>query len=217
VSTLVSCNLCGADDYKVLCTPKTTDGPVVQCRACGLVYVNPRLKGYLFDGPDSSEWLEEYQALVEKFHMISPDQAEDSERTKRQCFRDRLRRIRAMKGDGRLLDVGCATGIFLDMARAQGFQVFGVEPTPYLAAEASARLGLDVYAGTLERANLPALSFDVVTLFHVIEHVSSPLNLLTEVHRILKPGGLLCLETPSVDGLWFRIMDSHWRQYIRDH
>lgn len=214
----VRCDLCGEDDYEVLCKPMTTDGPVVRCRVCGLIYVNPRNSGFIYDSSTNSKskW-EEYINRVKRFHLISPEHAKNSEQTQRIYLEDRLTKVCSLADHGRLLDVGCAAGTFLDMARDRGFDVFGVEPTPYTAEAARTKHGLNVFPGTLEEARFDQSSFDVVTLFHVIEHTPSPRKLLLEIHRVLRPGGLICLETPCVDNLWFHLMGRNWRQYIPDH
>jgi SAM-dependent methyltransferase len=111
---------------------------------------------------------------------------------------------------GRLLDVGCATGIFLDGMRRLGWHVAGVEPSSSAVAYARVRFDLDIFAGRLEDAHYPAASFDVVTLWDVLEHVHEPRVVLAEIARILRPGGLLVLSLPNPDSLEARLLGSHW-------
>ena len=70
---------------------------------------------------------------------------------------------------------------------------------------------------TLKEAGFADGSFDVVTLFHVIEHVASPSLLVRQVCRVVKPGGHVVIETPTIDSLWYRLLGSRWRQFIPDH
>jgi SAM-dependent methyltransferase len=98
---------------------------------------------------------------------------------------------------GRLLEIGCATGRFLALLKQRGWEVWGVEFNANAAAVASKLLKANVFAGDFMKANLPDQYFDVVTLFHVIEHMLHPRKNLQKMHAILKKGGRLVLETPD--------------------
>jgi 2-polyprenyl-3-methyl-5-hydroxy-6-metoxy-1,4-benzoquinol methylase len=90
----------------------------------------------------------------------------------RRTFRDRLGDLPAMPG--RLLDVGAATGFFVEQAREVGWDAVGVEPSEWAAAYARNELGVEVRTGTLEAMRFPDGTFDVVTLWEVIEHLPDP-------------------------------------------
>ena len=109
----------------------------------------------------------------------------------------------------RLLDVGCSSGAFLTIANKLGFQAEGVEPAPQ-AAQGACSSGLKVHQGFLEDIKFPADTFDIVTMFEVIEHVRDAFSLLNECHRIIKPGGLLMIGTANTDSWTASIMKSHW-------
>lgn len=111
---------------------------------------------------------------------------------------------------GRLLDIGCGNGEFLARARALGWDVAGIEPDPAAAQIARERLGLNILAPTLPAAQLPAESFDAVTLSHVIEHLLDPLATLRECGRILKPGGRLIVATPNIQSLGHGYWKRSW-------
>jgi SAM-dependent methyltransferase len=97
---------------------------------------------------------------------------------------------------GRLLDIGCGYGFFLKKMAQDGWQVEGIEVSPTGRTYAENELELRIHTGPLENISLPTNRFDAVTLFYVIEHVPKPKQLLLEVYRILKPGGLLLLRWP---------------------
>lgn len=101
---------------------------------------------------------------------------------------------------GRLLDVGCGAGYFLDAAREAGWQAQGVEPSPAAARVGREQLGLDIFQGTLEQASFLPASFDVITLFEVLEHLYEPAQALAEARRILRPQGLLAIQVPNDHG-----------------
>jgi SAM-dependent methyltransferase len=131
----------------------------------------------------------------------------------RRTFRDRICAIEQRYGRrGRLLDVGCALGDFLLEAKAAGWDVHGVEISSF-AAERARERGLDVRAGRLEELDLPAASFDAITLYDSIEHLTDPVATLAAVGRLLVPGGLVHLVTPNVGGLQARVLGRHWYHY----
>jgi 2-polyprenyl-3-methyl-5-hydroxy-6-metoxy-1,4-benzoquinol methylase len=112
---------------------------------------------------------------------------------------------------GRLLDVGCGSGAFLERMRDFGWQVAGVEPDPGGRTAASTRLGTaGTVVASLEDEALPSSSFDAITLSHVIEHVPDPVATLRQCHRLLAPGGLLVCVTPNAASLGARSFASSW-------
>lgn len=111
---------------------------------------------------------------------------------------------------GRLLDVGCGRGDFLDRMRRQGWIVEGVEVDAEAVEYARATHGLMIHLGALESLRLPADSFDAVTMNQVIEHVHDPVSLIRECLRLLKPGGRLVIGTPNVDCLGYRTYGRSW-------
>jgi SAM-dependent methyltransferase len=142
----------------------------------------------------------------------------EDEPAHRNYWRRRLRDLeRHVGGKGKLLDVGCYSGFFLDEARASGWEVWGIEPDPVGARYCRDVLGLaNVFKCTLDQAEFPSNYFDVVTLYHVIEHVSSPRSLLSGVAEVLREGGVLVVETPDC-GLWMSLMRSKFRYLHPGH
>jgi SAM-dependent methyltransferase len=103
------------------------------------------------------------------------------------------------------LDVGCAMGSMLKEAKAAGWESMGVETSEFAAKYAAEHAGCAVYPGTLEKAAYPSDSFDVVTLMDVIEHVPYPMDLMNEIHRVLRPGGVLFVVTPNFSSFFVRL------------
>jgi len=121
--------------------------------------------------------------------------ADDAGRKRMWIKRARLVRSRA-KGT-RLLDVGAGIGTFLAMARDAGWQVSGTEVSASARALAQQRYGVDLMFGQAEELHLPSQAFDVITLWHVLEHVPSPSRLLRVCHDSLVPGGCLVIAVPN--------------------
>lgn len=110
----------------------------------------------------------------------------------------------------RLLDIGCGNGSFLDSARAAGWDVMGLEPDPK-AANAARHSGLNVKVGTIDDLANVSNCFDAITLSHVIEHVHMPLEVMASVHRLLKPGGVIYIETPNIASYGAKLFGANWR------
>lgn len=113
-------------------------------------------------------------------------------------------------GGGRLLDVGCGNGGFLALARQAGWQVEGVDFDEG-AVQAARSRGLEVQLGGADVLAGREEVFDVITLCHVIEHVYDPVTTLRRLHALLKPGGVLWLDTPNLASLGARRFGSNWR------
>jgi 2-polyprenyl-3-methyl-5-hydroxy-6-metoxy-1,4-benzoquinol methylase len=112
---------------------------------------------------------------------------------------------------GRLLEIGCGNGAFLDRMRSRGWIVQGVEVDPKASKIAEEMFAVPVFVGTLENANYVDDYFDAITMNHIIEHVHNPITLLRECYRILKPGGYLVMVTPNVRSLGHARFGRHWR------
>lgn len=108
-----------------------------------------------------------------------------------------LERIRELRRSGRLLEIGCAGGAFLNAAREAGYEVQGVELSPEASQFARSTFGLPVFTGDLLDARFPGGAFDIAYLGDVIEHLPRPREVLTEIRRILSPGGIIMLACPS--------------------
>ena len=212
----VPCNVCGADDYTVV-YPAQYDhakyedltqifkssgderliDQLVRCNRCSLHYLNPRLR----------------QDVILEGYSSGSDEAFVSQNAAREStFRGCLAAVEASSGirRGRLLDVGAAGGAFLHVARQRGWEVAGCEPNRWLCQWAKAHYGFDLVPGTLFEMHLPARSYDVVTLWDVLEHTTDPQTVLRECARVLKPGGVVAVNYPDIGSLAARLMGQRW-------
>jgi 2-polyprenyl-3-methyl-5-hydroxy-6-metoxy-1,4-benzoquinol methylase len=123
--------------------------------------------------------------------------------------------MRRYQGEGGLLDVGCGTGRFLIAARNRGWRVAGVDLSEANALAAQG-VGLDVRGTTLSGAGFTAASFDAARLNSVIEHLPEPLELLSDIARVVRPGGVLSLSTPNVTSTSARLLGADWHQLGRE-
>ena len=121
---------------------------------------------------------------------------------------DKLKRDR--NSSSRLLDIGCGTGILLDEARKMGWETCGVEVSKWAAQYAKEKFNLKIHNTTLEEVKFSACSFDVVIMQDVIEHLVNPRQALTKVRKILKPDGILYINTPDIKSISSRLLKTKW-------
>ncbi len=110
---------------------------------------------------------------------------------------------------GKLLDVGCGNGAFLDLMRSQGWSVFGLDVDPEAVRVCQER-GLDVRHGTVHDCSFPEASFDAITLSHVVEHLHDPVAVLRRCHWLARVGGRLWVETPNFGSASHTHFGRHW-------
>lgn len=112
-----------------------------------------------------------------------------------------LKRIKESGISGRLLDIGCGMGVFLDLARREGFETIGVDTSDYAIRYAKKHFSLNVICTDILDIDLPEKSFDVVTMIDSIEHIYQPAPTLRKIRNLLKDGGPLIIATPNEEGL----------------
>jgi 2-polyprenyl-3-methyl-5-hydroxy-6-metoxy-1,4-benzoquinol methylase len=185
------CNVCGAKVTSLLVSKDDLD--VYVCGSCRLAFTYPQ--------PEllAEQYNNSYFDLYRRRRLFRLKRAEA-----------RLKQIELIMSPGRLLDIGCSLGYFVEAANARGWAASGVEISPYAAEEARDR-GLDVRTGTIEDAAFPDASFDCVTMWDVLEHVPDPTVHMLEVRRILTDGGLVVIGTPDIGHLIFRLKRERWR------
>lgn len=214
----VECHLCGVDDTEVLFRKRDKLGitddefQVVECKHCGLLYVNPRPSeaeiGKFY--PETYSWRETMEAdslvaqwvrKLEKgyrYHLLQDEVSKVIKHTGR--------------SSGRVLDIGCGTGDRLDVFRSKGFETWGVEISDS-ADYAREHLQLNVSRGDLFSARFPDRFFDVVTLYNVLEHTHHPTRVCNEIYRVLKDGGFLAVQVPNKNSLQYRIFRKRWAAF----
>jgi len=111
---------------------------------------------------------------------------------------------------GKLLDVGCGNGCFLNLMKKLGWEVTGIEPDAQAAKMARDCFSIPVKVDFLEKPSIPSNCFDVVTMKHVIEHVIDPLVILGECVRVLKDGGNLVVTSPNIESMGSLYFNRNW-------
>jgi 2-polyprenyl-3-methyl-5-hydroxy-6-metoxy-1,4-benzoquinol methylase len=218
----VDCPLCGSPDFslrypasKGVREPLTAEhfrctssylsrhGDIVECNRCHMLFSNPQL--------EPKQVLDIYRAVEDPLYQ---EEASARELTFARSLRQ-LQRLAAPPG--KLLDVGCYTGVFMKLAALEGWTVTGVELSAWAAAIARQNGHGEVHSLALDEAGLEPGSFDVITLWDVIEHLSHPAGMLKNVNRLLKPGGIIAVSTHMTDSFAARLLGSRYPFFMDMH
>lgn len=190
----VSCEICGVSDEQELST-RDRDGKylkTVLCKQCGLVYTNPRPAS-----PEIEEYYKHSYRLDYK-GTCKPNMKHTLRAAK--AANKRIQKIQEyIFPDMKALDIGSGGGEMVYAMRLAGADCRGLEPNEGYALYARDVLGLPISIDCIENATLPENYYDIVTMYHVIEHVYSPLRILCNIHSCLKHGGILVIECPNIE------------------
>ncbi len=168
---------------------------LLRCPACSLVWLERP------PGPDEMDqhYGAEYDRAIAAAGESSPDRWEARKET-----------LSHHKSCGALLDIGCSSGCFLETMRSSSWGLHGIEISPSIAETAKERSGAQVFVGDIQAAPFPRGSFDVITCFHVYEHLYEPLKVMAKVRDWLKPGGIFYFLVPNIDSAAARVFGRYW-------
>lgn len=223
----IPCPLCGADDFSILKKSGYPDNTsletirqaysassshklldqVVQCRRCTMQYVNPRPKD---------------EIIIDSYSSAEDDVFVAQNPQRIHTFRKFLSKVVTDMGwkDGsgrKFLDVGCAGGASLVAARSLGFEPRGIEPSRWMADFGRREYNVDIRDGILVDGLFEPNTFDILTMWDVLEHVPDPNQILNTIHTILKPGGLFVMTFPDVGSWLTRMLGDRWPFWLSVH
>lgn len=221
-----TCHVCGSERYQTLFKPSKSPGPVVKCSECGFVYVNPidNEKSLIQEGPVLGTYPPETlqsdnldhingtweEPLIESFLTEVPAKEKNAQ--------DALNHLdKFTTNRGRLLDFGSGLGLFLSVAKANGWDCYGLEPLVMFSVYARGKFGVKITTDTLHKDTFPPEYFNVITSFQVYEHIVEPIPVTQMLRSFLKPGGYILIEVPNIDTLGVRLLKSKHRHFVEDH
>ncbi len=192
-----NCNLCKSNNYKIIF--KKEGFNIVGCKNCGLKYVNPRLT---------------QKALVESYNAnkISPvPYYKEHYEEDKQTFRKRVNIIKKYKSKGKLLDIGCSIGTFLEVTKEEGYDCYGVDVNKQAISEARKK-GLNVKVANIENERINS-KFDIIVMNDLIEHVTDPVKTMQIANKLLKKNGIIFLVTPNGGSFMAKLTGRFWLHY----
>lgn len=196
------CNVCGSPDYDVVFPAgRAQINQVVKCKSCGLMFSWPRTHAVDEDvvAEYDPAFMTELMSRHDPRRSKEEHQVIDYEVTRKRLAERFPKR-------GKLLEIGSSLGFLSKFFRDDGWDVTGLDPDPMHSWHAREVLKIPVHTCILPDAKFADEQFDAVLMMHVIEHVPDPKDTLREIRRILKPGGVLVMETPRYDSLAFALL-----------
>jgi SAM-dependent methyltransferase len=180
------------------------------CAGCGLAW--------RADFPEAAELAAWYgDDYLERWGIDGPERLAQVRAMKETTYRALFRDILVHRSSGRLLDLGCAMGFLLGVARDLGFEVRGLDLNEAAIEVARGEFGDRVHAGPLDERAFPGERFDVVTLIDVLEHVPDPRSLLAAIRDRLDPQGIVAAVLPDAGSFARRILGRRWPHYNAEH
>src|SRR3954465_8022341 len=212
---LTRCPVCHAQKFSQRFAIK--EMAIEACAACGLIVQNPQPSDDQLAAIYGSNYFigsSENDRLGAPFDLVKRATAA----LQLDEIAGYLRAARQASDGLSLLEVGCGHGNMLLEARNRGYDVHGLEYSTDAARVANRKLGVDaVRVGAIGEDTFAAGAFDICILADVIEHVRDPADFLQHVQRILKPGGLIFIATPSTESWSARLLGRHWMEYKPEH
>lgn len=219
----VRCHLCGKNSFTVMFKStlvKTDFAPeviatelkntlgnykkhsrIVRCKSCDLVYTNP---------------METPQSLLRGYQDVEDPEYLRTEKYRKLLLVNHLQHIMKFKSAGRLLDIGCFAGYFLELAKKEGWKTEGIEPSVW-ASKLAKKRKVNIIGESVEKVKLQPHHYDVITMWDVIEHLSDPKKILKKCYQALAKDGIIALGTPNIDCLVAKIMGSNYPYILRMH
>lgn len=195
----------------ILSLPVSLQNTRKKCVECGLVFLSPRL-----DDQSLSQVYSLWYGYAYRRVMDDPRHVEERLREFERHHYKLLERF--CNTQGRLLDVGCGSGLFLQIAQNYGWDVSGVELDPDTADWARKKVGISqIYCGTLEESLLNGKSYDAITLFDYLEHTACPGKDLDILVNSLAPGGILMVRVPNAKSWQSQLMEANWLAVMVTH
>ncbi len=178
-------------------------GRIWKCVKCGIIFQDPTFSD---------------KELEDAYGGGSDERYFDQYRQRVIGFKRALTKVEKYQSSpGKLLDVGCNSGLFLHVAKESGWDVSGIDPSVWAARVAKKRFGIKIITGELENVKLPEESFDIITMWDVLEHYIDPTIALKKVLKSLKKDGTLALTTINIDSWFSKLLGRHWTWLIRIH
>jgi len=197
-----SCILCGCRDRELLL--EKDSWKVYRCSSCGLGFLDPR--------PSKEDLISLYsQQYCDEYFAVGGDPGSPELKKRLSLETHRIRFFRGIKKRGKVLDIGCGYGYFLAACSNYGYDVQGLDISEWASHHATKKLGLPIRIGHMNEMEFPPHCFDIITMWHFLEHTSDPRNAILRARDWLKSDGILIADVPNHEGTDAR---KNWQEWV---
>jgi 2-polyprenyl-3-methyl-5-hydroxy-6-metoxy-1,4-benzoquinol methylase len=207
---MMHCKICGSDkvEHKFDLTGKLG---IYACANCNVQFMDPQLS----DAEITELYSEQY---YKSWGISGSSENESSKQMKIATFLLRLNTIKTYIQKGKVLDIGCATGFFLEAAQSLGYEPYGIELSEYSSSIAKKKFGNEnVFNGKLEDCTFKNELFNIISMFDLIEHVRVPRETLAHAGKLLDKDGIIIITTPDCKSTSNKLMGRKWTHYKKEH
>jgi len=211
MENLTNCPVCNSTQFNpfLACIDNTVSREtfqIVVCSSCGFKFTNPR--------PEESDLGRYYKSEDYVSHSNTKKGFINStyQSVRKYTLLKKLQLISKYYKTGSILDIGCGTGEFLNTCKNAKWKTIGIEPDTDARSMAIKNYSLDVRDES-ELKNLSDASFDIISMWHVLEHVPKLNERVEELKRLIKPNGIIIIAVPNCDSLDAKIYKEHWAAY----
>lgn len=207
---LENCPVCGKTEHKnfLVVQDKSVSQDsfaIVQCENCGFKFTNPRPDqeniGRYYESEDYISHSNTTKGVISKAYKVVRSIA----------VKDKVELVNNLAKKGRILDYGCGTGYFLSACQKNGWEVNGFEPNELANKQATETLGKTVENSSLDK--FQPESFEIITMWHVLEHIHTLNETFQKLLSLLKPGGVVLVAVPNADSLDAQKYRENWAAY----
>jgi len=205
-NNFVTCYLCGNNKYQLAFIK--LGYKIFFCPKCHLCWL---------------DFNEDYQNFLHSYYEKGYFQGdikyrayanyEEDKKTIQRNMNNYLNKIKKFKSSGKILDVGCATGYFLEVAQEEKFHPYGIDVSHYAIDIAKKKFHENVQCSSIASSKLNNQNFDIITMFDILEHLKEPIEDLKILHKSLKDDGLLVIQTGDTKSTWAKTMKHNWHFY----
>lgn len=208
---LTQCPICNHDEFNdsLVCKDYTVshdDFHLSKCKSCGFLFTNPRPEphqlGIYYKSEDYISHSNTSKGLVNKIYLL----------VRNYTLSKKFNLVNKFAQPKKLLDIGCATGMFLNVSKNRGVEVVGVEPDQQAREFAKTTFAIDVFDEN-SLSQFEDNTFDAITMWHVLEHVPNLNQRIEEIKRLVKPGAFIFIAVPNSASYDAELYQEHWAAY----
>lgn len=200
-----NCPVCGNISFKNIFNKKWKNSSFVKCRKCKLIFQNPQENLINTISRYDKNYFNYELKNQHNFYNLIKKTLDD------------FKIINILPKNALILEIGSATGLFLQYMDSLGFKSTGIDLCKESVEYGSEKYGVNIINGRLEDMNFNGNSFDFIHFSHLLEHLNNPVDFLLKIYNLLKKGGIALLTTPNSKGVFARFYNESWRCIVDDH